>query len=653
MSNDAEITAGPLHLSLSDAGRSASWTLEDTNLRSPARSDLWTMSLQWGDRRDLPVRASVQSPDVRVTATGIELKYDALIAEDGTRVPVEMAVNIVSDDGELVFTAHGVVGDADDLVVGEVTLPLIALEHGAGPDRQSDVLYRPDGLGRRTPNPWAMRMPRSTEYMAADQKEASFDFEYPGEFSMAWQGLETGDHFLYLGRHDREFRGALFSVSTRHPGHDDYLTLSATALPLAAGTTRFDIPPTVVRAERGDWRTGVTRYRRWADEWYTGPRPGERIRGRAGWQRVILKHQHGEVLARYSDLVDIYESGVRSGISALLVFGWWAGGFDRGYPVYEPDPLLGGREELEAAITEIHSRGGLVTLYANGNLIDRRSEYFAERGASEAKKDISGHEYTDGYYFADRSKRLRSFTGPDFTQGCHGAAGWRETMVDVAASEVKLGADSLFFDQIGFHRVAWPCFDRTHEHGASTDIEAKFRIQTLESMAAVDGVDLIGSEGVTDCFIQYLDYHHGCGFAFRAEEEAFPHLFREAFPDAIVSNRGVHDERDDWERQLSYAFVFNLVFDVAIHRARGVLSELPRYGAELARLTAQRAEHAAFFEHGVFHAPDQAWDSPLVHVQYRHGDEMLNVHWNSSPTDVLATSRGVRLEPNEIALWIG
>ncbi|UVJ39229.1 DUF6259 domain-containing protein [Arthrobacter sp. CJ23] len=575
-----------------------------------------------------------------------------MIAEDGTRAPVAMTVNIASRDGELVFTAHGAVGNADGLVVGELTLPLLALEHGAGTDRQSDVLYRPDGLGRRTPNPWAMRIPRSTEYMAADHKEASFDFEYPGEFSMAWQGLETGDHFLYLGRHDSEFRGALFSVGTRHPGDDDYLTLSTTALPLAASTSRFDVPPIVVRAERGDWRTGAARYRRWADEWYAGPRPGDGIRGRAGWQRVILKHQHGEILYRYSDLVDIYESGLQSGISALLVFGWWAGGFDRGYPTYEPDPLLGGREELEAAIAEIHSRGGLVTLYANGNLIDRRSDYFAERGKFEAKKDMAGHEYTDGYYFADRSKRLRSFTGPDFTQGCHGAAGWRETMADVAASEVTLGTDSLFFDQIGFHRVAWPCFDQTHEHGAKTDIEAKFRIQTLESMAAVEGVELIGSEGVADCFIQYLDYHHGCGFAFRAEDDAFPHLFRESFPEAIISNRGIHDERDDWERQLSYAFVFNLVFDVAIHRARGLLSELPHYGTELARLTALRSEHAAFFESGVFHAPDQAWDSPLIHVQYGHGDKILDLHWNSSRTDVLTTGAGVLLEPNEITLTV-
>ena len=95
-----------------------------------------------------------------------------------------------------------------------------------------------------------------------------------------------------------------------------------------------------------------------------------------GWQRVILKHQFGEIYFKYSDLPKLYKSGLSYGINTLMVFGWWKGRFDNGYPVYEPDPLLGGEDGLRAAIDEIHRLGGKVHLYTNGALIDVATDYY-------------------------------------------------------------------------------------------------------------------------------------------------------------------------------------------------------------------------------------------------------------------------------------
>lgn len=83
-----------------------------------------------------------------------------------------------------------------------------------------------------------------------------------------------------------------------------------------------------------------------------------------GWQRIIMKHQYGEVLFPYTDLgTRVKTVGESAGINTVLVHGWHNGGHDNDYPNYIADPQQGASvfEKADCRISE-RRRGGFVVL---------------------------------------------------------------------------------------------------------------------------------------------------------------------------------------------------------------------------------------------------------------------------------------------------
>lgn len=644
----ASVTQGELTFAVSPDGSRAEWRGHRSGLRSSPGSDFWRLSAQTAEVRDDPVHSSVQHGSTNSGPEGLTIRYRGLRTASGHHVPVDLTVHVAQGVEGLEFSADVVTEPG--VQVNEVTLPLIDLDRACDDDRGTDVLYRANGLGQRIVDPWSALQRAHSEYMSSDQREVWLDAVYPGELSMAWQALASSGWLVYLGRHDEQFRACVLSAGTGPRGGAPRLALSLTALPRLAAAQAISTPAAVVALVRGDWREGARIYGDWARSTWYEPPVANPAAGMVGWQRIILKHQYGQVLFGYADLVDVFESGSRTGLLGLLVFGWWRRGFDRGYPEYEPDDALGGVGELKAALAEIAARGGVVALYANGQLIDATSAYCAQFGREVARKGVNGEPYHEEYRFSDESKSMRLFANETFVLGCHGAPRWRATMVEVARRSAELGAGSVFLDQVGGHAMGWPCSDLSHDHGARPDLEAAYRRQTLAAVRAAVGDALVGTEFVTDCLVGVVDYHHGVGFAFRDGPEAFPHLFRTVFPEPVVSNRLVHDQRDGWLHDLHYAFVFNLAFDVSVFRGRGGLESVPGYELAIARLAALRRHHLRFFTSGVFAAPDQDWDGPVVVVDYRLPDASLRVRWNRSTEPTRAPVPRGFLEPNEIHL---
>lgn len=620
------VTAGTLTFTIDAEGRAH--VDAEGRLTAP-RGRCWTLSLVTDTQRDLAVHSEDQSPQVHSSPAELVLTYPRVTAVDGSVHEVNLTVRVRDENGTLTF--DGTVA-AERVTVAEVTLPV--LELAADTVTEDETLYRPEGLGRRIHEPRSRLYRAHTEYMDGDDTGVWEEVAYPGEMSMAWQGVQWGEQFLYLGQHDPEFTSVLFGSGVPPRGVEGELWFSATT-PIWA--SQGSIPPVVLTLLDGGWRAGARTYRTWAEGWYTGPHPSTRpIRG---WQRIIMRHQFGKVLFRYDDLVDVYEAGRRAGLDGILLFGWWKGGFDRGYPTYEVDEELGGAEGLSAAIAEIESRGGYVALYANGNLIDRSSAFARAHAAEVTKKDLTGLTYIPGYAFADESHSLRKFTANAFEIACHGAPRWREEMADVARIQASFGTRHVFFDQTAYHLTAWPCGDTRHEHGDEAGNESRYRRLTLDGIRTASNAESLGSEGMADMMIPALNYHHGWGFAFQDEPEAFPALFRSVFPEPYVSNRLIHDQRDGWRDQLNYAFVYHLFFDVAIHRSRETLAAYPEYEAHIQRLVALRNDYASCFDEGDFAFVDDA--NGLTHVRYTAGTQSIDVLWNRTDEPVASASRTV------------
>ncbi len=606
-------------------------------------SDFWRLFLDTGEIRELSVYAHAQTP-VRTEQAGdlIRVEYDRLTAENGEIFDIGLTVEIRQQDGALHFSAS--LRNRSDARVNEVQLPVLsAARYGCAPEEE--ILYSPDGMGVRNPNPRQAVAKKHTEYMSADYKCTLYPQTYPpynggGGLSMPWLALETGEYCLYLGEHDPEM--AIVNLNTMVPprGAASELGFSVSHYPAAEPGETVQVGHAVLAVFRGDWREAAAFYKKWAASvWYPDPhrRPAW-VNGLTGWQRIICKHQYGEIFFRYADLPRLYREGKAVGLNALLVFGWWKGRFDNNYPELEPDPALGGAEGLRAAVREIQAEGGRVLLYSNGNLIDIKTDFYRDIGAEICTKDIDGNEYREHYRFSNDGTVLRHWGYKSFVTACHCTPQWQQRLVENARLKRSFGVDSVFFDQLGC--CCKLCFDKSHPHGSRIDREGRARLDNIRAIQEIlTPEEAIGTEWICDRYAAATDYIHGCGGSCSYFPSAYPDLYRETFPETIVSNRFVHDERPDFREHLNYAFVSGLIIDVSIFRGRvcGIAGQ-PAYGAYLKKLLDWKEAYRRYFYEGIFRSarglslPETVRGS-LFYA--REGGDFIAALWNTGAEEAV------------------
>lgn len=547
--------------------------------------------------REIKIRSSEQKPASVTEKDGeLTIVYDCLHASNGQTYDIVYKVTIREKDGALAFGS--VIENRSGVRVNEEQLPYIELEGG-----EKETLYMPHGLGSKVEDPRRAIPERfHSEYMSADEKMVFYSVRYPTPLSMSWFGVQTDGRFLYLAAHDEKLRICTLSAgaSARHDPIKK-LVLTVSHYPTAVSGETVSISNCVLALFDGDWRDGAAYYREFADStWNT---PSDRptwVDNMTGWQRVILKHQFGEIYFKYSDLPKLYKSGLSYGINTLMVFGWWKGRFDNGYPVYEPDPLLGGEDGLRAAIDEIHRLGGKVHLYTNGALIDVATDYYKTTGKYNCAIDIDGNEYRDHYRFSNEGTTLKMFGYKSFVTACHATKAWHEHILDAAKIKLSLGADGVFYDQLPV--TSQLCFCEKHEHGLRTDLDAEYRLGNIRAAKAVLPKDhAIGSETAVDRFTSLLHYIHGCFGSMGYSPDAFPDMFRQTFPEPVISNREIYDAKPGFKKHWNYAFVTGLIFDVSTNRGRSFdMSGYPESAEYIKKLLCLKEKYHRFFYGGKY-----------------------------------------------------
>jgi len=500
-------------------------------------------------------------------------------------VCIELRFTLESDG----VACEAQIENRSELVIEEFWFPWVGPFRSLASEPEGDTLILPDGFGRRVRNPSAYVAQKHTGYMAPDQKRVLACGHYPGgPMAMGWFGFYGGGKALGLLSLDDSFQTTGLNIA-----RDTRTTM------LSAGFVRYPFlkrgtwrsPRSLVRLHRGDWHDDARAYRRSADAkwWSQSPRP-KWVDQMHGWQRIIMKHQYGEIFYRYSDLVDVFEGGKPYGITTLFVFGWFKGGHDNGYPDYKPDDALGGEAALRKAIAEIQRRGGRVMLYANGHLIDVDTDYYRKIGKRICLKTSQGSEYREAYKFAGDGTYLRNFGAREFVGACQTTPEWRERLIEIGRTMASLGPDCLFYDQMG-GVMPYLCFDPSHPHAGPALAQGPGKNANLAAMrrALIEGhaERAFGTEHVTDCLSRHVDFVHTATFGMSPAAEAAPEVFRYTFPEILCSSREIRDERDH-ERRMNWAFVFGWRFDVEIWRCRGDLRQAPAYGAYMAKLNALR-----------------------------------------------------------------
>ena len=540
-------------------------------------------------------------------ADRLVIMYDRLVTASGRVLDASLTITVTA----CVSTCPGFLFEASienhgSVRINELMLPLIDLACGCGEDRLADVLLEPDGLGARLTDPWnQIRKKYHSEYICSDEHVVWDSYRYPGGAAMAWFGLETGGYFLYLGRHADDLKIKVLSAgASPRPVADgaspqDRLVLTISHFPFARSGEKVSVDACFVALADGDWRVGSDIYGNYASShWYQPAPVPDWVRHVTGWQRIILRHQFGEKLFSYADLPAIYREGTKVGLNMLMVFGWWKGRFDNGYPIYEPDDDLGGTDALKEAIAEVQKLGGYVALYTNGQLIDVNTDYYRQTGKDICRIDLDGNEYRDHYRFGNDGQTLRAFGYKSFVTACPANEAWQDLLLEHEEMKYAYGADSAFFDQIG---GASPllCFNESHLHGPRPDECEKWRRRAFQNLAgAAPSGKALGTEMVTDMCLPFVQYIHGCQTGPIYRPGCFPEMFQRTFPDIIQTDRFVHDTKDGTDASFGNAFIHGYRLDVCPWRGRTHIGSIPALAEKVKRYLALKQQYHAFFYEG-------------------------------------------------------
>lgn len=593
----------------------------------------------------------------------IRICYDSLVDLDGDQQDIQLEV-IIWREGELLQFKTIVENHQPDLMVLECRCPMLTFSRLCG-QPEEDILYMPDGMGKRVKNPWAMNrisQPYNNDY-AHHQNDFQWSSIYPGG-AMAWMGVESGDKFLYVGRHDERIRLCAFQVRIPHPivptrqtmllddnptARKRGMMLSVAHLPAAKTGERVETPPVCVALLDGDWRKGADCYRAFAEKsFFTRHKKVEWAENFLGFWPVHVRHPISKKpTVEFEDLKELYLEGRRYGIHSILLFGWWDTPMNTDLPNHSICPENAAR--LKKAIREVQELGGRIILMCNATYINLQTDYYKEHGKEVAHLDIYGNEdlARHSYLFQSVWRSITPFRG--YLHGCCGSKTWRDTLIGFCHQLMEFGADCIFYDCFG----AWssfPCFNDRHDHGNRVDEQWEGRRKVYEEVRRLCGDTFVfGNEVLTDIAASYTQIVHSLTPNLYDSYYDFMKMFRYTFPEVVVTNRFLHNESKGFDKQLRWEFMMGLryymgeIWQFSMEREGGA-----RAAQVVGEMNSLLSQYGEFMCQGLFTIVDT---SPLpwnVHrAEYRARDgRLLRILYNA--TEEVQEACGFQLQPDEM-----
>jgi hypothetical protein len=554
---------------------------------------VWGMFYRRGDAWENGVDAAASAASVTRRGEALVIRYEKVAVRGGSlAVELELQARLVDD--EVRWSAR-VTNREPGVIVTELQFPLLQ----ACRIQPGQSLITSLRGGHRYDDPRAAVRAAHTLYMAPDQHGVQMTLPYPGTAATNCFTFAGADQGLYFASYDPTFQQTVHLW--RLVG--DELGAGLVKYPFLTTGKTFQADGYVTSPYRGDWRVAARKYRAWADGWFRPARPPAWIESMTGWQRVIAKHQYGEVLNPYREAPRVVADGIAAGVRTLLYFGWHTAGMDAGYPDYSFDEGQGGRAALAESIRKIHQQGGRVHLYFNGRLIDKESEFYRRGGSRVSIKDWRGNELTESYHFSGDGTAVRQYGRKSLVVACPAMKEWREMTKRWADQALDAGADSVFYDQLGYYE--YPCCDPSHGHPtpftAVSTAKASLLRELHEHIRKRGAEKALGTEWLCDLTSQHADFYHNVTGSSAATNDwrrgakpriaGFVEWFRYAFPEVIVSDREIRDDTDV-ERRVNHALLLGLRSDVEVYRCRGTIADAPVYREYLKKANALREKYA-------------------------------------------------------------
>lgn len=631
-----------------DAGNLVSLKNKISGREYAGGGGLWRIIHNRGD--DLEV--AVEQQDVPTSVK--KLSDSSLKISSGGEFPVEILCELVGDEVRLTPEIKNM-SKADTL--REFQFPVIKNAQVG----ESDRLITLFGGGRQHLDVKKYIRGGFSNYMMEDYSRIEVGSLYPGEMAANFYMVESPKGSLYVASLDPSFTKTLHLFCMRDFLKKPEVDFAMVKYPFLRSGESLKLPVYVVAPVDGDWHACSKKYEKWVRTWYKQAKPAEFIKKFNGWQRIILRHQYGKQLFKYSELSKIRKAGRECGIDTLFMFGWTKEGHDAGYPEYSQDFSQGGDEALRKNIEKFQSDGGHVIVYYNGQLIDMNTDFYRTVGHKISVKVSDGTEHIERYKFGGDGTALRVFGNKTFATACPACPEWTAKLKELVDRAIALGADGVFFDQLGYFSQS--CWDASHPHKVPCMDVMHYKNKMMRELSAyvkAKKPDMsFGIEWVSDCTSQYADYVHACGMGFHyvgKEKSGRPALnsvpvYRYMFPELPLSDRHIRDDlsRENVERLVNTALMWGLFSDVEIYRCRATIDETPYYKSYLAKADRLRDEYRALIRNGMFRDTDLASisDDRLYYTTFENDSQIgvfVSNYWVKDGAEcVVSVPKGKKL----------
>jgi hypothetical protein len=420
---------------------------------------------------------------------GVRFRWIEFKALSGTVYPIEFSGRVRLVGEQLHFT--GQIKNNSDYRLDTITWPIVGdLSIPAG----ERTLYRENidyGTLRRTPLFPAMKNERGywgTNYpMQMEGKGPSAPVITGGlHFIQRFVLLAAETQGVYLGVHDPTAKQMVCFASELRPGWTDsfhgrcpkdgaisewpvYLTAEVIHYPFVAEGKEVALPEVVLSFYEGDWQSGVHAYRRWRTHSLKTAKNPAWLNEVHAWQQLQIGGAEDDLRTQFSELPQRVAELSKNGITVLQLVGWNHGGQDRGNPSHDPDPRLGGWEELKQAIQAIESSGVRVILFNKYVWADLTLPHHADL-AKSAALDPYGIPYLHPGYEYQTPVQLMSINTRRFTVACLNDERWIELCLQEFQKSLDLGASGILYDEAFHHWSATHCFAEHHGHRVPTTL---------------------------------------------------------------------------------------------------------------------------------------------------------------------------------------
>lgn len=574
----------------------------ETGHNYAADKPMWRMYFDRKNQKDNEILAAHNQPTtIEQTDNRIVVYYNALKV-DNEVVPIQLRLIITLEENQIRFASE-IKNNAPHTVVRELQYPLVA-DCQLPDDHQllnthwgGQVFQDPKKQIRTANATYPPYYPPSQYFLQMDTKFGDAGASLASN-CFAFFGNTEG---LYLGSHDTSFQATGHGLRL-YPSKKfvfDELEAGFYKYPNILFGESWTCDANVIAPYSGTWHQTSKLYRTWVNTWWKHREKPQWVKEMKGWQRIIMKHQYGEVLFPYTDLstrVKMVGEGV--GLNTALVHGWHNGGHDNDYPNYISDPAQGGDAVIKKQIADFQKDGGAVLWYYSGRLIDKASDFYRKKGGNKLViRDNTGSEVNDAYRFRGPGTFTGSFDSRTFAVADFRSPLWMKELKKMADQAIAFGAKSVFYDQMGSGEQ--PNWDLTKEFPIPPLKTIGLKGKVLgELHAYIDKKDkniAIGIELLSDVTAMQVDYIHGRYGAtevlnpdWEAKGEKprttnFIDWFRYTFPEIILSDRDIRDD-NDIERRVNHTVLKGLRNDVEIYRCRALIDETPHYQAYLTQI---------------------------------------------------------------------